>query len=107
MPRVYNKRDKSTPKDAIYVGRPTKYGNPFTHIKDKKTIAHFVVDSRLAAIEAFEGWFRAQPKLIEQAKQELSEKDLVCWCAPWGGCEAEDDPVCHAQVIMRIINRRI
>jgi len=27
--KVWNKRDKNCPKDAIYVGRPSKWGNPF------------------------------------------------------------------------------
>ena len=29
MSRVYNKRDKNVPSDAVYVGRPSKWGNRY------------------------------------------------------------------------------
>ena len=32
MPRVLNKKVDGVPVNAIYVGRPTKWGNPFFHI---------------------------------------------------------------------------
>lgn len=34
MPKVWNKSDPNCPKDAIYVGRPSKWGNPYKIGKD-------------------------------------------------------------------------
>jgi hypothetical protein len=33
-PRVWNKRDPNLPPGAVYVGRPSRYGNPF-HMRNK------------------------------------------------------------------------
>ena len=51
--RVVNKYKE--PYD-IYIGRGSKWGNPFTHISDKKTQADFVVNSRDEAIESYREW---------------------------------------------------
>jgi len=93
MPRVWNKHTEAPPADAVYVGRPTAFGNPFSHMTG--TLAAHRVRTRHEAIVAFERWFVAQPALIERAKLELRGKDLVCWCAPLP---------CHAAVLLRIAN---
>ena len=92
--RVWNKRDKQIPRDAVYVGRPTKWGNPFTHIPSG-TLAQFQVRNRDEAVDRYETWLLAQPALVEAAKHELRGKHLVCWCAPQR---------CHADVLMRVAN---
>jgi len=38
----------------VYIGRPSKWGNPFTHIDDRKTAAKYVVSDRDAAVAAYE-----------------------------------------------------
>lgn len=43
---------KKEPYD-IYIGRPSKWGNPFTHIVDRNTLASHVVASREEAVEAY------------------------------------------------------
>lgn len=93
MPKVWNKRDPKCPKDAIYVGRPTKWGNLFSHLPN--TTAKFRVNTRAEAVAAFRNYVVTRPDLIEAAQKELKSKDLVCWCAP-----AE----CHAEVWMEIAN---
>ena len=45
--RVVNKYKESY---DIYIGRGSKWGNPFTHLSDKKTQADFVVNSLLQVI---------------------------------------------------------
>ena len=42
----------------VYIGRGngSKWGNPFTHITDKRTAAQFVVASREEAIAAYHEW---------------------------------------------------
>lgn len=86
-PRVWNKRDRNEPKGAVYVGRPTKWGNPFVLGRDgtrDDVIAKYRLYLKEHAIH-----------LIEDAKRELRGKDLVCWCAP---------QPCHADVLLEIAN---
>jgi hypothetical protein len=93
--KVYNKRDTAIPAGAVYVGRPTKFGNPFTHVNNHKTLAAYIVDTRAEAVKQFEEWLLKQPALVSAVKKELKGKNLVCWCAPLS---------CHADVLMRIAN---
>lgn len=95
MPKVYNKHHKDVPPDAIYVGRPTKWGNPFSH--QNGTLAKFKVETRDEAVEEFRYYAL---DLLENCGQgyfeELRGKDLVCWCAP---------KPCHADVLLEIANQ--
>jgi len=70
----------------IYVGRPSKWGNPFVIGRD---------GTRLEVIAKYRAWIAQQPALLA-ALGELRGKDLVCWCAP--------DP-CHAEVLIELANR--
>lgn len=93
-PRVYNKRNPNTPKGAVYIGRPSPFGNPFTHLTSGSW-AQKVVASREEAVRSYEEWLLGQPELVEKVKAELKGKDLVCWCAPRS---------CHGDVLLRIAN---
>ena len=56
-PRVLNRRTDTIPPGAVYVGRPSKWGNPFTHLSGT-TLAQFRVKTvrrRWPRIGA--GWF--------------------------------------------------
>ena len=70
----------------VYIGRPSKWGNPFRIGKD---------GSRLVVIEKYRQWLLSQPKLVEQAKVELRGKVLGCWCHP---------KPCHGDVLVEIAN---
>ncbi len=94
MPTVYNKY-KKPPEGAVYIGRPTKWGNPFTHLVGKSK-AEFVVATREEAVTKFKEWFLSQPELVAAAKRELRGKDLICWCKPAS---------CHGDVILEIANQ--
>lgn len=88
MPKVWNKRDPNTPKDAIYVGRPTKWGNPFS-LSDN-------FNDREAVISMFRDYLMEQSHdLYDEAIAELRGKDLVCWCAP---------KACHADILLEVAN---
>jgi hypothetical protein len=93
MCKVWNKRDPRTPADAVYVGRPTKWGNPYSH--QSGTLAKYKVATRDEAVDAYEQYLRENPELMEAAKRELRGKDLVCWCAPLR---------CHADVLVEVAN---
>jgi hypothetical protein len=94
MPKVYNKRHKDVPKDAIYVGRPTKWGNPFTHLVNRG-LAEVKVGTREEAVSSYKDYLLSHQNLINDVKLELRGKDLVCWCAP---------KPCHADVLLEIAN---
>lgn len=93
MPRVLNKKRDFIPHDAIYVGRPSKWGNPYSHLG--YGLAKFRVESAQKAVECYEKWLLSQPQLMN-AISELRGKDLVCWCAPGP---------CHATILMKLANK--
>jgi len=92
-PRVLNKSHDYIPTDAVYVGRPSKWGNPFSHLGH--STAQFNVLTREDAIAAYRAWILNQPLLIKQAQEELRGRDLVCWCSP---------KECHGEVLLEIAN---
>jgi hypothetical protein len=75
------------PEGAVYVGRPTKWGNPFT-VPDCGTHAD--------AVRCFESLLRNGPLWNDEVRAELRGKDLVCWCSL--------DKPCHADVLLEIAN---
>jgi hypothetical protein len=90
-PSVVNKRKhKPTPND-VYIGRPSKWGNPFSHLPG--TLAEYRVNTRDEAIDAYFEWIKAQPHLLA-ALPELAGKTLVCWCKP---------ALCHGDVLADLV----
>lgn len=87
MPTVLNKYKSGIPKGSVYIGRPSKWGNPFA-IGDGA--------SRDAVVAKYAEWILSQPALIAAAKRELRGKDLVCFCAP---------QKCHGDVLLDIANQ--
>jgi hypothetical protein len=81
-PRVWNRRDQTTPPGAVNVGRPTKWGNPFVIGKD---------GTRAQVIAKYMEWLPTSG--LDPA--ELRGKHLVCWCAPLP---------CHADVLVVLAN---
>lgn len=77
----------------VYIGRPSKWGNKFTHLK-RTTRAETVVATREEAVARYEEWVKAQPALMA-ALPELRGKVLGCWCAP---------EACHGDVLLRLAN---
>jgi hypothetical protein len=78
----------------IYIGRPSIWGNPYTHIKDKTTKAQFIVKSREEAIQKYREWIVTQPELMQQI-ESLRGKVLGCWCKPKS---------CHGDVLIELLN---
>jgi hypothetical protein len=56
----------------VYIGRPTKWGNPFLVGRD---------GVRGECIAKYAAWIRTQPDLMDSVV-ELRGKVLGCWCAP-------------------------
>lgn len=80
-------------KYDVYIGRPSKFGNPFSHLDG--TMALYKVSSRDEAVSKFEEWIRSKPELMKAAKKELRGKILGCWCAPQS---------CHGDILYKIVN---
>lgn len=80
----------------IYIGRPSKWGNPFSHIH-VGTLAQYRVATRQDAIEAYAQWIRTQPHLLA-ALPELKNKRLGCWCAP---------KPCHGYVLVNLVEELV
>jgi len=86
MPKVLNKYKDAIPEGAVYIGRPSKWGNPF---------AIGIDGSREEVIVKYRIWLLAQPAMIAQVKRDLSGKDLVCFCAP---------KACHGDILLDVAN---
>lgn len=87
---------KKSPYD-VYIGRPSKWGNPFTHIKDNKTLAKFIVRNRKEAINAYREWIEnGEGKHLLNDLHELKNKVLGCWCHPKS---------CHGDVLTELVNK--
>jgi len=69
---------------AVYVGRPSAYGNPFSIGKH---------GDRDAVIEKYIAWLHETPGFVERVRTELAGKDLICWCAP---------EACHGHILRDI-----
>ncbi len=71
MYRVLNKHAAGRHHGAIYIGRGSKWGNPFRIGVD---------GDRAAVIAKHARWLRDQHHLL-RALDELRGKDLLCFCA--------------------------
>lgn len=85
---------KREPYD-VYIGRPSKWGNPFSH--QAGTLADFRVNTREEAVDAYRAWISLRPELLK-ALPELRGKTLGCWCAP---------RACHGDVLADLANPRL
>lgn len=95
--RVKNK--KNYVGHGIYIGRPSVYGNPFSH--RGATLAEVQVETRHEAVMRFASWLvtgtdkqlKRKPELIHAAIRSgklHSRLPLICWCAP---------EACHGHVL--------
>lgn len=81
---VHCKRD---PFD-VYIGRPSKWGNPFSIGKD---------GTREEVISKYEMYIMDKRDLID-ALPELVGKTLGCWCAP---------NACHGDILKVMVEDKI
>ncbi|MFY1649890.1 DUF4326 domain-containing protein [Solwaraspora sp. WMMB762] len=77
------------PTGTVYVGRPTRWGNPYT--ADPTDPA-----GRVKAVNRYRLWITTRPDLIAAARAVLAGRDLACWC-PLGA-------PCHADVLLTLAN---
>jgi hypothetical protein len=78
----------------VYIGRPSKWGNPFSHEGDN--LAQFKVATRREAVEQYEIWIRNNPVLMDEL-WELEDKVLGCWCKPKS---------CHGDILIKLLQEK-
>ena len=83
---VHNKYKSTAPADAVYIGRPTKWGNPFVIGRD---------GTRQQVVQKYKDYILSNESLLSQI-HELRGKDLVCFCAP---------QQCHGDVLIELANQ--
>lgn len=80
----------------VYIGRPSKWGNPFTHIKNPNNKNLIVVATRKDAIARYREWITTGDGVyLLDDLHELAGKRLGCWCKPKN---------CHGDVLVELIN---
>lgn len=123
--RIQRKRTKGwrMPEGAVYVGRPSKWGNPFTVMNghrqgwlvwddrdrhgwvDYETSGGFIAafstrpEAVGASIATYRGWLTATRRREGERDPleriaELAGRDLACWCPL--------DQPCHADVLLEL-----
>ncbi len=90
--RIQRKRTRGwrMPPNAKYVGRPSKWGNPYS-IKGH---------GRERALELYRDWLANEieiaPDNLVEIRNELKGKNLACWC--------KLDQPCHADILLELAN---
>lgn len=107
---VYNRKveDHSNERNNYACYRPSILSNPFTHIKDKKTLAMFVVKTRDEAIDRYDAYFDRMYKgnapfkfLIDEIYEKYKNGEdiyLECYCKP---------ERCHCDIIKEKLEKRL
>jgi hypothetical protein len=78
---------KKEPFD-VYIGRPSKWGNPFSIGKD---------GTREQVISKYREWLGKNGSQRLHDLHELEGKTLGCWCKP---------QACHGDVLIELIKKR-
>ena len=90
MPRrIQVKRTKGwrMPARAVYVGRPTRWGNPYR-------VQGY---GRAEAVRLYEEHLEGLSSALQAARVAgLEGRDLACWCRV--------DEACHADILLRLAN---
>lgn len=86
LPRVYSRKNKYVPEDAVYVGVDSPYGNPYKALTD---------GGREAAIKKYADYLFRNPELLAKVIKDLKGKNLVCHCTPLA---------CHGDVLLLVAN---
>jgi hypothetical protein len=102
--RIQMKRTKGwrKPEGAVYVGRPTRWGNPYVvggvYVRgwnNPLSTDYGHVEDAAMAVRLYRRWlFNARRS--EGLVPELRGKDLACWCPL--------DQPCHADVLLELAN---
>lgn len=102
--RIQRKRTKGwqMPDGAVYVGRPSKWGNPFV-VGKSVTIqlgdppwVELPIETLAMAVNLYRNWRQLEPP---PDLHLLRGRDLACWCPL--------DQPCHADVLLELANQEM
>lgn len=115
--RICKTENDMVGENVFDVSRPNTLSNPFTHIKDKKTLAKRVVKDRETAIRLYGEYF---DEMVKRENSEFKKEfdrmyeafvtyDVIylkCFC------KVGNDPLhpvetCHADYIIKKLNQRL
>ena len=100
--RIQRRRTKGwrMPPNTVYVGRPSKWGNPYPVGEELESVpfvdADYPARHFRTAEEAVECYREALPYRRDLDVSELRGKNLACWCP--------SDRPCHADVLLELAN---
>lgn len=101
--RIQRRRTKGwrMPEGAVYVGRPTKWGNPFCLVDIIDAFCGDEGEARADLVRAYRRWLYEEEAYLKlasatDARNELRGKDLACWCRL--------DQPCHVDVLLEVAN---
>ncbi len=83
--KVLNKHIHSIPENAVYIGRGSKWGNPYIIGVD---------GNRMLCIQKYKEYIMQKPELLA-CLPELLGKNLVCYCKP---------QPCHGDVLIDLVD---
>lgn len=86
--RILNRKCDTIPHDAVYVGRPSRWRNPYRIGRDGNRDQVIALYRRHLWREIKAG------RITRDDLRALAGHDLVCWCAP---------KPCHAEVLRRAV----
>lgn len=104
--RIQRSRAKGwrMPDNTVYVGRPTKWGNPMKIGEDILACGEPVVDGygplvqrKATAEDCIRFYRKTFGKLPSSSFEALRGKNLACWCPL--------DQPCHADVLLELANK--
>lgn len=76
------------PVNTVYVGRPSRWGNPYKVGRD---------GTAEECVKLFIALYEHDTEYRARVRQALAGFDLACWCR-------EDAPWCHANVLLQWAN---
>jgi hypothetical protein len=79
----------------VYIGRGSKWGCPFTIIKNRPTLAKEIVGSKEEALSKYKEYVLASPELMASL-HELEGKVMGCFCKPLQ---------CHGDVLLELVTK--
>lgn len=80
----------------VYIGRGSKWGCPYTIIKDRPTLAKEIVDSKEEALSKYREYVLGSSELMDSL-DELEGKTLGCFCKP---------EKCHGDILLELLSQR-
>jgi hypothetical protein len=105
----YSVKNETHEGDNVFlIHRPFVFSNPFTHIKDKKTKAKYVVASRDEAINLYKDYFDKMIELSPKFKEEWDKlyDAYKTFDKIYLGCYCGINERCHGDILVDKLKQR-